>query len=106
MQRVAAWLWFLALLLTLWASNPSPTAYRQWLQHEISSRSGLGNSPLGRIAGVVGAAVAGSGGHTRRTNLGIASLYMTRLGADRIDVLAVVSRFLVVAQSGTSTGQA
>ena len=106
MQRAAAWLWFLALLLSLWAANPSPAAYRQWLQQEISSRSGLGNSPLGRIAGVVGAAVAGSGGHTRRTNLGIASLYATRLGPDRIEVLGVASRFLVVAQRGAARGQA
>lgn len=106
MQRGAAWLWFLALLITLWASNPSPTAYSQWLQGEISSRSGLGHSPLARIAGVVGAAVAGSASHTRRTNLGIASLYVTRLGTDRLDVLAVASRFLVVGQRGTLTGRA
>lgn len=99
MGRAWGWVWFLALVVALGASNPGPRAYQGWLQDEISTHSNLGPTAVNRLAGFIEGAIAGSGQHTTRTNLGVASVYRTQVAGNRIAVAAIAGRFLLVSQS-------
>lgn len=97
-RRALAWVWFLALLAALVASNPGPRVYQLWLQDQISANAGLGASALNRLAGFIGGAVAANSRYTARSNLGIASVYTTEVDGNRISVLGLAGRFVILSQ--------
>lgn len=99
MGRLLAQVTFLALVVTLVASNPGPRAYQTWLQAEITGHADLGASVLDRMAGFIGSAVATRAQNTTRTNLGVASVYKTHLAGNRITAIGIAGRFLLVSQN-------
>ena len=105
MPRALAWVWFLAVVVVLAASNPNPRVYQLWLQDQISAQAGLGSPVLNRLAGFLGGSVAAGSRYTARTDLGLASVYTTQVGGDRLSVLGVAGRFVILQQqSGAGTG--
>ena len=98
MPRALAWVWFLALVVVLAASNPGPRVYQLWLQDQISAQAGLGSSVLNHLAGFLGGSVAAGSRYTARTNLGLASVYTTQVGGDRLSVLGIAGRFAILRQ--------
>lgn len=105
MQRILGWVWLLALVVVLAASNPGPRVYELWLQDQISSQADLGPSVLNRLAGFIGGAMATSSRYTVRSNLGLASVYTTDVGGNRISVLGVAGRFVILRRgSGATAG--